>query len=85
MYAVFIRPKDVYGSSAVPEDFSFNCFSCFVLVLRFSTSVCVCVNMFPLHHRIGKETEKRQGVHALYILSLRSMEDGSFVTHLLIY
>ena len=30
--------------------------------------------MLPLHHRIGKETEKRQGVHTLYILSLRSME-----------
>ena len=34
--------------------------------------------MLPLHHRIGKETEKRQGVHALYILSLRSME-GQFI------
>ena len=37
--------------------------------------------MFPLHHRIGKETEKRQGVHALYILSLRSMEGWFIVTH----
>ena len=47
-----------------------------------SSNSCVCVCVFVCvcvyHHRIGKETEKRQGVHALYTLSLRSME-GRFI------
>ena len=36
------RPKDVWGSPAVPEEFSFTAFLALFLFLRFSLCVCVC-------------------------------------------
>ena len=42
----FVQPKDVQDSAAVPEEFSFHRFSCFVLVCGYIVCVCVCVCVF---------------------------------------